>query len=151
MHDVHRLSSGGLGSCTTKVCILGMHTCIGFLSWNEPYTCFYCCCDPDGYVSYAALASSLSYKNCVYTAMIREILFLQFLSEFLLSQSSEKKSSPTIPILTVFEFELKFGSHTLVKTYSTPMFWADPSCIFELHHPHQSTCKFLITASVAKK
>lgn len=74
MHDVHRLPLGGLGSYTAKVCILSMRTCVRFLTWNEPCAFLYCCHDPDGYVSYAAFASSLSYKKCIYTARIRLII-----------------------------------------------------------------------------
>lgn len=72
----------------------------------------------DGYVSYAAFPSSLSYKNCVYTARIRETVFLVATTMTFLPVHS-KKSNPTIPVLTVSEFVQKIGSHTLVKTYST--------------------------------
>lgn len=75
MCDVHGSYLEGLGSYTTKVCILGTHTGIWFFIWNKHYAYFYCCHDPDGYVSYAASASCLSYKTCVYTARVREIIF----------------------------------------------------------------------------
>lgn len=37
--------------------------------------------------------------------------------------------------LTMFEFELKFQPPTSVNAYSTPTFWGDLSCVFEIHLP----------------
>lgn len=33
----------------------------------------------------------------------------------------------------MFKFELKFGSHTIVKVYSASTHWDDLSCLFELY------------------